>query len=389
MEADMAMSRRTFIKAVGGTGLALVGAGGTFAATRTPDRALLPWEELDNTPPADVRLDAFRHAILAPNPHNRQPWLIQLVGQDQAMIFCDLDRRLPQTDPFDRQILIGFGCFLETARIAAAQRGVGTEITPFPEGFSAERLDRRPIASLRFAATGTAAKDPLFAAIANRRSNKQPFDTARPVEKSVLDALTAHGSPQAKIGTSVDAPLVQRLRSQTWDAWNVEFLTQRTWQESVDLMRIGKSEIDHNPDGTSIGGPFLEALAMAGQLSREQLARPGTIAYSASADHYRPMMASGMGYAWITTPGNSRAEQLAAGRAFVRMNLEAARQGLGFHPVSQALQEFPEMAKSLADVHATLGAPQGARIQMLARLGYGSVATKTPRWPLASRLIGA
>ena len=385
----MRTSRRTFITAVGGTGLALVGLGGIFAATRTPNRALLPWEELDNTPPADVRLDAFRHAILAPNPHNRQPWLIQLVGQDQAIIFCDLDRRLPQTDPFDRQILIGFGCFLEIAGIAAAERGVSVEITPFPEGLPAERLDRRPIASLRFAATGTATKDPLFAAIPKRRSNKAPFDTARPVENSVLDALIAHRSPQAEIGASGDAALVQRLRAQTWDAWNTEFVTQRTWQESVDLMRIGRREIDSNPDGISIGGPFLEVLAMAGQLSREQLARPGTNAYSASADRYRPIMASSMGYAWITTQGNSRTEQLAAGRAFVRMNLEAARHDLGFHPVSQALQEFPEMAKSFADVHATLGARQGARIQMLARLGYGSVATKTPRWPLASRLIGA
>lgn len=385
----MALSRRTFITAVSGAGLALVGAGGIFSATRTPNRALLPWQELDSAPPADVRLDAFRHAILAPNPHNRQPWLIRLAGQDQAVIFCDLDRRLPQTDPYDRQILIGFGCFLEIARIAAAQRDVSMEIVPFPDGFSAERLDRRPIASLRFAAPGTAPRDPLFAAITNRRSNKTPFDTARPVEKRVLDALIAHRSPQAEIGTSVDEGLVQRLRAQTWDAWNTEFMTQRTWQESVDLMRIGRSEIDSNPDGISIGGPLLEVLAMAGQLSREQLARPGTLAYSASADRYRPIMTSSMGYAWITTPGNSRTEQLAAGRAFVRMNLEAARQGLGFHPVSQALQEFPEMAKSLADVHATLSAPQGARIQMLARLGYGSVATKTPRWPLASRLIGA
>jgi len=383
----MVMSRRTFIQAVGGTGLALVGAGGVFAATRTPDQALMPWEALDETPPADVRLDAFRHALLAPNPHNRQPWLIQLIGQDQATIFCDLDRRLPQTDPFDRQILIGFGCFLEIARIAAAQRGVSMEITPFPDGFSGERLDRRPIASLRF--TGTATKDPLFAAIPNRRSNKMPFDTARSVEKSALDALMAHRLPQVDIGTSVDTALVQRLRALTWDAWNTEFTTQRTWQESVDLMRIGKREIDGNPDGISIGGPFLEALAMAGQLSREQLARPGTVANSASADRYRPIMASSMGYAWVTTSGNSRTEQLAAGRAFVRMNLEAARQGLGFHPVSQALQEFPEMSKSLADVHATLSAPQGARIQMLARLGYASVAPKTPRWPLTSRLMGA
>lgn len=385
----MAMSRRTFIKAAGGTGLALVGAGGVFAATRTPNRALLPWEQLDDAPPADIRLDAFRHAILAPNPHNRQPWLIQLEGQDQAVIFCDLDRRLPQTDPFDRQILIGFGCFLEIARIAAAERGFDMEIAPFPEGFSSQRLDRRPIASLRFAATGTATKDPLFTDIPNRRSNKAPFDTTRPVEKRVLDRLMTHRSSQADIGTSVDVALVQRLRALTWDAWSTEFTTRRTWQESVDLMRIGKREIESHPDGISIGGPFLEALALAGQLSREQFAQPGTTAHNASADRYRPILASSMGYAWVMTSGNSRTDQLAAGRAFVRMNLEAARQGLGFHPVSQALQEFPEMAKSFAEVHATLNAAQGTRIQMLARLGYGSAVTKTPRWPLASRLIGA
>ena len=127
----------------------------------------------------------------------------------------------------------------------------------------------------------------------------------------------------------------------------------------------------------------------AGQLSREQFAQPGTTAHNASADRYSPILASSMGFAWVTTSGNSRIDQLAAGRAFVRMNLEAARLGLGFHPVSQALQEFPEMAKSFAEVHATLNAPQGARIQMLARLGYASVAPKTPRWPLTSRLIGA
>ncbi len=116
----MGLSRRTVVRGIGGTGLALVGAGGLFAVTRTPERALAPWAAIEDPPPADVRLDAFRHAILAPNPHNRQPWLIKLVGVDEALIFCDLERRLPETDPFDRQILIGFGCFLELARIAAA-----------------------------------------------------------------------------------------------------------------------------------------------------------------------------------------------------------------------------------------------------------------------------
>lgn len=391
----MALSRRTLIQAAGGAGVALVGAGGLFAATRTPSDALAPWADIERDPPGDIRLDAFRHAILAPNPHNRQPWLIKLQGSDQALIYCDLNRRLPQTDPFDRQILIGFGCFLEVARIAAAERGADMEITPFPDGMPGDRLDGRPIASLRFVPADTAQKDPLFAAIAHRRSSKSPFDTARPVDRKILDDLSAQGAPslQSAPGLQVVASgndaLVRSLRAQTWAAWMIELTTRRTWQESVDLMRIGKSEINANPDGIALGGAFLDLLAAVGQLSRDQIARPGTTAYASGIDRYRPIMASGMAYAWITTKTNTRLDQLAAGRVYVRMNLEATRHNLGFHPVSQALQEFPEMAKSFADVHANLGAQSGSRVQMLVRLGYGKVPGTTPRWPLRSRLMGA
>lgn len=266
----MSISRRSVIFAAGGAGLALIGTGGTFAVTRTPVRALSPWRDIEGAPLSDTRLDAFRHAILAPNPHNRQPWLIRLSGQDQAAIHCDLDRRLPETDPFDRQIVIGFGCFLELARIAAAERGVRMEITAFPEGEPADRLDRRPIASLRFVADASSARDPLFRSIPHRRSNKQPFDTTRPVEARALEALVAQQLPQARIATTADDALVRKLRQLTWDAWKIELETERTWLESVKLMRIGRSEIEANPDGISIGGPFLEALSLAGQLSQDR-----------------------------------------------------------------------------------------------------------------------
>src|SRR4249920_3795682 len=101
------VERRTVLLGIGG-GAALVAAGGTWRVLRKPDRALGPWRTLDQ-PVADVRLDAFRHAILAPNPHNRQPWLIRLEGPDAALISCNLAKRLEETDPFDRQIVIGFG----------------------------------------------------------------------------------------------------------------------------------------------------------------------------------------------------------------------------------------------------------------------------------------
>ncbi len=174
----------------------------------------------------------------------------------------------------------------------------------------------------------------------------------------------------------------------TWQAWSVEFETKRTWQETVDLMRIGRSEIEANPDGVAVGGAFLEALALAGQLSRSEMSRPGSTAYTTAIDRYRPIMATGMAYAWITTEGNTRRHQLAAGQAYVRMNLEAARQGLGFHPVSQALQEFKEMERLFTKASSMLGAKSGQRVQMLMRLGYGGAVARTPRWPWKSKLMG-
>ncbi|MEL7319772.1 MAG: twin-arginine translocation pathway signal protein, partial [Pseudomonadota bacterium] len=65
---------------------------------------------------ADPRLTALSYAILAPNPHNRQPWQFTLVGEDRIDVTCNLDKRLPSTDPFDRQITIGFGCMIELLR---------------------------------------------------------------------------------------------------------------------------------------------------------------------------------------------------------------------------------------------------------------------------------
>lgn len=376
-------SRRQFLYAAGGAALALTGGGAVFTATRTPSRALQPWRDTES-PVTDPRLDAFRYAILAPNPHNRQPWLIELVGPDAAIIRCDLDRRLPETDPFDRQITIGFGCFLELARMAATSRGLRMEITAFPDGApeGPERLDGRPIAKVLFVPERAATVDPHFKSIISRRSSKVPFDLSRPVASQTLDMLRQSG-----VEATADPGLVAKLRGLTWDAWMIEAQTARTFKESVDLMRIGKSEIEANPDGIALGGALIEALALGGQISRVSLADPTSSAFRSGMDKYRPIMATAMAYAWVVTAENSRRDQLEAGRRYVRMNLAANAAGLSVHPVSQALQEFPEMQRQLNAVRSHLAVANSSTLQMLARLGYAEMQPPAPRWPLESKVL--
>jgi hypothetical protein len=380
----MSNNRRTFLKAAGGAGLMLVGGGALFVATRRPSGALRAWDAAKASSP-DTRLEVFRHAILAPNPHNRQPWQIQLIGRDEAIVTCDLDRRLPETDPFDRQITIGFGCFLELARIAAAERGLRMDTTLFPRGEPVPRLTSAPVARLRFIPDPDVPKDPLFGAILIRRSSKVPFD-ARAVDAGTLDALTRAGGDGAAMFTSREPGLVADLRALTWRAWMIEATTARTWQESVDLMRIGRSEIEANPDGIALGGAVLEALALAGQLSRKAIADPASRAFRSGVDRYRAILDQTPSYLWVTTPGDSRSDQIACGRAYVRANLAAAASGLSMHPVSQALQEFAEMAVELDAIHARLDIKAPRRLQMLARVGYAAMVDASARWPLEVKL---
>lgn len=377
------VSRRMFLK-IGGAAILVTGAAGSWwGATRSPDKAIAPWS-LAAAGYGDPRLDALAYAILAPNPHNRQPWLVELVGEDAFDLRCDLDRRLPHTDPFDRQIAIGLGCFLELFRMAAAAKGYRADIDAFPDGEPQPRLDGRRVARVTLREM-PAEQDPLFSAVFDRRSTKEPYDTNQPVDAEILAKLMAN----SRHGGTVDAGTVERLRDMSWRAHKVESLTPRTMQESVDLMRFGKAEIEANPDGIDLGGAAFELMNITGMMTRENIGDPTSTSFDQGLKMYDNMLHTAMGYVWLTSPGNSRFDQIVAGKDWVRLNLTATQKGLAVHPLSQALQEYAEMETLYQDLHRALCVAEPSRVQMFARIGYGPEIGPSPRWPLLSRLVSA
>jgi len=68
----MVFSRRTFLKVAGGGVILAAGSAGAFWGTRIPREALAPWDHAGTS--QEPRRRALSYAILAPNPHNRQPW---------------------------------------------------------------------------------------------------------------------------------------------------------------------------------------------------------------------------------------------------------------------------------------------------------------------------
>jgi hypothetical protein len=380
----MTLSRRKFIALAGG-GVVLAASGAfSYAATRLPLTAQMPWQMAGAY--EDARMRALSWALLAPNPHNRQPWLADLSQAGAITLYADTNRLLPATDPLNRQITIGLGCFLELLRMAAAEDGQRAIVTLFPQGTSDQGLDSRPIAHITLTPDTSMPRDLLFAQVLQRRSNKDPFDTSRPLAQASIAQLGAMLPETAGFGGSVDAPMVDTLRALTREALRIEVETPHAFQESVDLFRIGWREVDANPDGIDFTGPLFESMQMTGLFLRQSAADPDSAAFKAGMDAVFANADTAMGHVWLVTPTNSRAAQIQTGADWLRVNLAATGLGLGFQPLSQALQEFPEMAEPYAQVHKLL-APSGGTVQMLARIGYGVQVSPSPRWPLESRIL--
>ena len=381
----MNLSRRKTLAILGG-GLIVAAGGFGHAITRQPQTAMLPWSMAGQYD--DPRMRALSHAVLAPNPHNRQPWLVDLRREGEVTLLVDHDRLLPHTDPFNRQIVVGLGCFLELMVLAAGQEGYGVDLTLFPDGEDAQALTNGRIAVARFI-PGAATPEPALAEqILNRRSNKAPYDMSRPVDDATLARLTASAARGGRFGATNDPERVQALRDLSVAAIGVEFDTPRTYHESVHLFRIGHAEIDANPDGLEMGGPMFEALRIFGIFTREKSMPLDSFAATSGRQTLTDEMRTAMAHVWLVTEGNSRADQIAAGRDWVRMNLVATALGVGLHPLSQALQEYPEMAAHYAEAHRLM-APGGGTVQMFGRLGYAPESAPTPRWPLETRVLNA
>jgi len=307
----MTVSRRKVLSVIGG-GVILAAAGTGVHVTRKPTKALAPWAAAGQYD--EVRKRALSYAILAPNPHNRQPWMVDLGTPDQVKLYVDTSRLLPHTDPFSRQITIGQGCFLEVMRMAAAQDGYDLQFDLFPEGSDIEKLDNRPVAIAHFQKSDTVQPDPLFAYIMQRRTQKEPFDLDRPVSDSDLrDLISGSGAGTTRLANNSNQS-ISRYRSLSEEAMMVEIDTPHTYRESVDLFRIGRAEVNKNPDGIDFSGPLFETLNMFGLFSRKAALDKESVTYTGGIDAVLSNTRTAMAHIWITTKGNTREDQITAGR---------------------------------------------------------------------------
>ncbi|MCA3450958.1 MAG: twin-arginine translocation pathway signal protein [Rhodobacter sp.] len=368
----MTLSKRKVLLLVGGGAILAAGAG-AMVASRTPSKAAEPWSLAGSY--GDIRRNALSWALLAPNPHNLQPWKAQLIGDDSVVLFADPARSLPHADPSGRQITIGLGCFIEMMRLAAAGSGYGVDLDFYPEG----ETDQAPVVRARFR-PDAAQPDPLFGAAPNRRTNASVYDV-RPLPPEAVAILSEYGVVVSEPGA------VASLRALAKEAWDIELMTPRVWKESVDVLRFGARQIDASPDGLAVRGGVVNLLAALGLITPEAQLPQGSLGWQTAMDAFTGAITSTPAFVVQVSEGNSRRDQLDAGARWLRLSLAATQLGLSMQPVSQALQDYPEMAAPHARIHA-LYAPLGHTVQMLARVGFARPVPAAPRWRLEDKLVG-
>jgi hypothetical protein len=387
------MQRRSFIRVLGGGVVLAAGAAATGCAQTTmPAEAIAAWQGPGNEP--DLRRWILGYAILAPHSHNLQSWLVDLRVPNQIVLYCDLKRLLPETDPFSRQIMMSQGTFIELLDIAARERGQRAEITLFPEGtFGPDKPDARPVARIRLAPDAALAKDPLFAQIRVRHTHRGVYELDRAVPAAAWQAMADAAQPQAlrfgHVGSDQPLALMQQ-RAVAAEAWRIELVTPRTIMESFKVLRVGAKEIAQHRDGLSLLDPMVVWLDRFGLFDRSQAPGAEDFATTSQIEDFGKKLDSTPGFLWMVSEGNDRFTQVQAGRAYARVQLAATAMGLVMQPLQQALQEYPEQGKPHADIRRLLGATSPAQtVQMWARVGYAPPVGPAPRRGVDAHILRA
>ncbi len=353
--------------------LTLTITGGTFL----PRHYLEPWSKTYYERFDDPRMQLVAHGILAANSHNMQPWRIMLDegDPDSFLLYADAERLTPQVDPPARQFTISQGTFLEYCAIAGEHLGRGCNITLFPGGEydaagTPASIACRPVAQVKLL-PGTAATGVLYDCLFLPDTVRTEYEDTPLTEAMVTKLTGVWSDPAVEVTVLQAAADRQHLGSLAIEAAKVEGKATRISEETAAIFRGTEYQKNKYRYGFSVEG---QGTSGFGRWLLEGLLAiaPSLAAAGDSNDRFVgqtiAQVAHTPAYVLIKTSDNSRTSQVQAGRAYARVQLTAQSLGLAVQPLSQVLEEYPEMTSLYEQVHAEY-ATEGQTIQMLMRIG--------------------
>lgn len=269
--------------------------------------------------------------------------------------------------------------------IGATHLGYRTEIELLPKGeMGLTQYGTMPTAHLSLLADAHIDEDPLFAQLSLRRSSRLPH-TPQPVTEDERATITAVADRPGVTPGWIPASRMAEAIDVAIEGMAVEVRDWGTYEETNQWFRFSDAEIAAKGDGLNAyttGGTGLSLLAV------RALTRPGNwhrwfnrIAYVKT---FAKTLRSTQALFTLVTPTNTMTDWITTGRSYVRAQLTAAGYDLRFQPISQTLQEFPQMDRLRGEMDAVVGVDAPAKLQMLVRVGHTQPPALSPRRDLQS-----
>jgi hypothetical protein len=313
------------------------------------------------TSPGAVQRELVRHATLAANSHNTQPWRFELLP-DAIVIRPDLQRRTPAVDPDDHHLWASLGCATENLVQAAKAFGRRAQV-----GLAGDRL----VITLTADAPR---RTPLFEAIAQRQCTRTDYDGSL-VSSADLHALAAAAAaPGLRCELIVDRARLDNVAQLVAEAAAAQMQDPHFVAELKAWIRFSNADALMHGDGlaaSATGNPsvprWLGSLLFSFIVSaRRERAR------------YLQQVRSSSGVAVFVSERNDRAAWVEAGRAYQRFALQATALGFRNAFVNQPV-EVPALRLQFA---RWLGLGD-ARPDFVVRFGRGPRLPHSLRRPLA------
>ncbi|RWA21037.1 hypothetical protein MBRU_15125 [Mycolicibacterium brumae DSM 44177] len=315
--------------------------------------------------------EAVTLASRAPSLHNSQPWR-WLAFRGGLALFLDRKRIVGSTDEGGRQAVISCGVMLDHLRVAAAAAGQRAEIERFPDAGDPDLL-----ATVTFTpAQPTAADRSRADAILARRTDRLPM-FAPPEWDIVAAALGGAVGAPADSGVRLDV-LDDGLRPELGRASSMTEVVRQFDPGYQDELQWWTTPFEY-PEGIP-----RTSLVSAGESYRVEVNRSFPIEDRAERrvgvveDEARILL--------LSTPGDTRADALAAGEALSEVLLECTVAGLATCPVTH-LTELPDARSTLAELAGVDAVPQALiRVGRAPSDPLAEPIPLTPRRPIEDML---
>ncbi|WP_420124048.1 Acg family FMN-binding oxidoreductase [Nakamurella sp.] len=293
-------------------------------------------------------------AILAPSPHNTQPWRFT-TGPDWLNVYADDARVMGTVDPERRERTIALGAAIENVVVAAPAKALTVAVTLLPDGPDADLVARIEVRPAHVELT------PLAEAIPNRHTNRGPF-RAEAVAPELLAEIGAAGDLAAAVRWIVEPGARSALGELLVDAAQAIADDDAMSRDGYSWFRPSGAAIEAHRDGLTVDGqglaaPVRVAAKLVPALASRSMADAAWVKQTRTV-HTRTAAAYG---AVLVADPTSRLDQLTGGRLAQRVHLTATT-------VDLALQHMNQITERI-DRDRVAGRPAGTAARLAQILG--------------------